>query len=368
MTAGGGHDPAGEGKPRGLRRVRRQPRDRAQKRHEQDVRVRQTRRRIAGHPEKRNAAGPGGRGPRSENARECGRLAGADRDAVEDHLAARRDGVDDEIAIADGAAAGKHNQIGASASVERRDERLGGVSYRTVGLCDAAVRGDHRAEREAIDVEDLSRRERVSRLDDLVARRQNRDARFRKDVRRRDADGGKRAHASRRQLIARCDDAVAARDVGGATADILPCGRRRQNVHLVVRRTRRLFDHDDRVGARRQRRARRDLGACAGRDGHRRWLARVDPIDHPQPRRRRARRAGDVSGHDGVAVHRRSRERRHVERRHDVRGRDASGRSVEIDALGPLDRPHRRVEPSPRFVQRNGRSEGSHFRKQNLEP
>ena len=68
---------------------------RPQKRHEQDVGVRQTRRRVAGHPEERRAG----------HERESGRLSRPDRDAVKDHLASTGNRVDDEIPLADGAAA-----------------------------------------------------------------------------------------------------------------------------------------------------------------------------------------------------------------------------------------------------------------------
>ena len=66
--------------------------------------------------------------------RERGRLARLDRDAVKDHLAARRDDVDDQIAFADRAAARKHDQVGAGARVERRRSARRRVS------CAGAVR------------------------------------------------------------------------------------------------------------------------------------------------------------------------------------------------------------------------------------
>ena len=46
----------------------------------------------------------------------------------------------------------------------------------------AAVRADDRRQREAVDVVDLAGPERLSRLDDFVAGRENRDARPREDL------------------------------------------------------------------------------------------------------------------------------------------------------------------------------------------
>ena len=61
-----------------------------------------------------------------------------------------------------------------------------------------------------------------------------------------------------------------------------------------------------------------------------------------------------------VAVHRRARKRRHVDRRRHVGRGHASGGVLERDALGARDRPHRRVEPPPRFFERDRRCEWTH--------
>jgi hypothetical protein len=52
-------------------------------------------------------------------------------------------------------------------------------------------------------------RQRIARLDHLVAGGENRDARLREHRRLGAADGGERADAARRQEIARGDDAIA---------------------------------------------------------------------------------------------------------------------------------------------------------------
>ena len=83
------------------------------------------------------------------------------------------------------------------ARVERRDQRVDGVLCRPMSLGNAAVRRDDRAEREAVHVEDLSGRQRLPRIDHLVARGKNRDARPGEHVDLRAADGGQRADAAR---------------------------------------------------------------------------------------------------------------------------------------------------------------------------
>ena len=96
---------------------------------------------------------------------------------MKDHLAARRNGVHDVIALADRAASRKHHQIGLGAGVERCEQRLDRVLRRPVRFGQATVRRDDRAERETVDVVDVAGRQRLSRLDDLVPRGQDRDAR-----------------------------------------------------------------------------------------------------------------------------------------------------------------------------------------------
>ena len=136
----------------------RQTRGRAQERHEQDVRVRQAGRRVAGHAEKRRAA--------RADAGERGRLAWLHGDAVKDHLALRGDEIDDQIALADGASAGEDDDVRAGAGVERVAERVDGVLHGRPGVGDAAIRFDDRGQREPVDVVDLA-----GRRADVPARR-----------------------------------------------------------------------------------------------------------------------------------------------------------------------------------------------------
>ena len=111
-----------------------------------------------------------------------------------------------------------------------------------------------------------------------------------------------------------------------------------EDLHGVLAGFHRFLDHDHGVGAGRQRRAGRNLGARTARDRCLRQLSRVDALDNAQARRRRAGRARRVGGDDGVAVHGRARERRHVDVRAHIRGSNPTGSVGEGDALGAIDR------------------------------
>jgi hypothetical protein len=171
---------------------------------------------------------------------------------------------------------------------------------------------DDRREREAVDVVDLTRLERLSGLDDLVARRQNRDAGPREDFDVGDAAGCQRADAARVEHDAGFDHRLTGGDVGGSPSDVLSRVDRRQHSDGAVAGLLGHFHHYDGVRAARQRRAGRDLHARAARDPLRRHLTRVCRADDAQRLRICRARAERVVGHDRVAVHGRAIERRHV--------------------------------------------------------
>ena len=96
-------------------------------------------------------------------------------------------------------------------------------------LGDAAVRDDDRAEREAVDVVDLARRQRAARARSTslpVERIATRGLREHLDVGA--ADRGERADAARVEQIAGGDHAIAGGDVGAAPADVLAGRGRRE--------------------------------------------------------------------------------------------------------------------------------------------
>ena len=88
--------------------------------------------------------------------------------------------------------------------------------------------------------------------------------------------------------------------------------------------------------------------------------ARERASDQSKPQRSVARGVRGVGCNDGVAVHRRSRERRHVDSRDDVGRGDAAQRIVDAHTLRSRDRSDRRREAFTRFVERNRRCERSH--------
>ena len=217
------------------------------------------------------------------------------------------------------------------------------------------MRRHHGGEREAIHVVDVPGRQRRAGRNHFVARGKNRHAGSREHVDVGAADGGQGADATRRQHVARPDHGVAA-----APADVLSRRRRGEYLDLVVAARRRLFDHHDRVCARRQRRAGGDFGARAVRDRDQRQLSRIDAIEQPQSRGRGPRRARRVGRHDRVTIHRGAGERRDVDAGADLVRGHASGRCFEALALGPRDRTHVRLEPPARFLERDRGGESSH--------
>ena len=143
-----------------------------EKRHEQHVRVRQARRRVAGHAEDRRHA------DRSKS----GRLARFDGDTVKRHRPAAVQRVEHQVPIADGAAAREHDDVARASGVERPDEVVNRVACGRHGGRHAAVLVHDRRERMAIDVINLSRPERRAGIRQLVAGRHDRDRRTRKDA------------------------------------------------------------------------------------------------------------------------------------------------------------------------------------------
>ena len=98
----------------------------------------------------------------------------------------------------------------ASSAIDERVDRVAGRAHRD-GT--PAVAADDRLEREAVDVVDLSGRERPARRDDLVAGREDGDRRLREHLDRRRADGGERADPARRQHLTGRNHDVADREI-----------------------------------------------------------------------------------------------------------------------------------------------------------
>ena len=164
--------------------------------------------------------------------------------------------------------------------------------------------GDDRPEREAIDVVDLSSRERVAGLDDFVAGGKNRHTRLGEHFDGVHADRCDRTQAARIQQVAAPHDEIAGRDVRTAPTDVLSWVRSRQNFHVVVVDPPRFLEHHDGVAAVGQRRTSGDFRALAAADAVNGRVARKNALGDRQRDWCLARGAGGVRCDDGVTVHR----------------------------------------------------------------
>ena len=149
------------------RDFRRQVRQTPDERREKNVRVRQARRRVTRHRKDRLAF----------HNREAGRLSGLHRYPMEQHVAFRREHIDHQVALANRAAAGKHHDIVRKTVLERAGQRFECVRRRRKRDGDSTVVRHDGRQREPVDVVNLSRLQRPARLDDFVARRENRHTR-----------------------------------------------------------------------------------------------------------------------------------------------------------------------------------------------
>ena len=175
--------------------------------------------------------------------------------------------VENQIALADRAAAREHDDVVRRA---RRRARRESSSIESAGDRqrdgDAAVPADDRLEREAVDVVDLSRRRAAGPA--RRSRCRSRGSRPSAARTRRPSSTPVAASAPMRLGFSTWparDDRLAGRDVRAAAPDVLPRIDRREHADAVVAVALGLFDHHDRVGARRHRRAGRDLDALARR-------------------------------------------------------------------------------------------------------
>ncbi len=237
------------------------------------------------------------------------------------------------------------------------------VGHRRVDDRHTAVRADDGGEGELVDVVQLARTERFAGRDDLVAARQDRDARPGEDVDLGQSHGGERADAAGGQHVARCEERLTRGDVGAAPPDVLARVDRRQDADLAGAAFLGFLDHHHRIGAFRQRGAGRDLDAGAARHALARDLTGEDAFDAGE--RLRLERAGaeGVGGDHRVAVHRGAIERRDIDGR-DRGPRDhAAVRLADGDPLGALDRDGGLDDERAGLVERDGfadRADGSH--------
>ena len=149
----------------------------------------------------------------------------------------------------------------------------------------------------------MARADRLPGRDDLVSGRQDRNARAGVHAHAGLADGGKGADLRGGQEFLRAHDDGPAGDVLPAARDALARVHGRVHLHRIAVALR-VLDHDDRVRAARQRRARRDLRASAGDDALARDRVRVERLDPPQRDGSELPRPERVARDHRIAVHR----------------------------------------------------------------
>ena len=179
--------------------------------------------------------------------------------------------------------------------------------------------------------------------DDLVAGRENRDARPRPH---RDADDPERrqpAQLGRAQPPPGRDRHLPGPHVLADGQHVLTGRRRVEHLHLRLRRAWRravevgVLDHHHRIGAGRDHRAGVRAHRLAGAHGDRRNHAGRHVVDQQQIGRRLFRRAQRVGGTDRVAVHRRAGEGRQRLARDQVLRKHAAERRLERNDFRPFD-------------------------------
>ena len=120
------------------------------------------------------------------------------------------------------------------------------------------------------------------------------------------------------------------------------------------------FDHHDRVGAVRHRRAGRDLDALAGGNGRCGHLPRIQRGNLMKAARLRSTGAACISRPHGVAVHRGARKRRHVGRRHHVARDHAARGLLDRHLLDARNRCAGSIDEGARLVEGNRFSKWPH--------
>ncbi len=203
------------------------PRDPAQQRHEQDVGVRQARRRVAGHAEHRLAA----------DAAERRRLARLDGDAVEDHLAALPQARRGPDRARRRSCRPRRRATSASAAASTAAASASSVSAAVrSGIGNAAVLANDRRQREAVDVVDLARAERLARA--RRSRCRSRGSRLAGCAKTSTSATPIAASAPTRLGFSSspvAEDRLAGGDVGGAAPDVLPRIDRRHDADAFAR-------------------------------------------------------------------------------------------------------------------------------------
>ena len=227
---------------------------------------------------------------------------------------------------------------------------------------DAAVLGNDGAEGVLVHVVDLSAPKWPSRLDDLVAGREDGHTRLGEYLDGCHPEGRQRADAARPEEIPGSKHDLAAHDIGAPRSNVLTGAHGAEDADRVVLVSFGFLHHDDRVGPLGHGRARGDLDALACVDPNLGDLPGEEAIDLVKPLRQEPGRLERVVRPDGVAVHGRARERGHVAIRHDLSRHHPAVRLTDGHTLNPSQRHSRAEDYLARALERNRFPDGSHFR------
>ncbi len=181
-----------------------------------------------------------------------GRLAGADAQPMDEDagLAEAGDHLDAEIAIADRAAGGKHDDVVLGVGLGRgRLKRVAVVGDDAVGDGRAAGAGHQRSQRIRVDVAHLSGRDRLIGRHDFISGGEDADARRDRDRDLGDAQRHQSADVLGAEKMARLQDGVAGADILAYLNDVLAHGDGAQRLDAGVVDALGVFHHDDAVGA-----------------------------------------------------------------------------------------------------------------------
>ncbi len=252
-----------------------------------------------------------------------------------------------QIARAFRCAAGQHEHVGLGQRAAHGGLEPGfvvGNGPEEHGL--AAVLVDRGGDDRTVGIVDRSGRKNPAGLNQFVAGRDHGNPRLARDSHLGNAAGGEHADLARADDGPGAQQGLAARNVGARIRHELP--RRDGAPHVDPIRARRLgvLDHDDGVGAARQRTAGRDRRCGASRHLQARRGAAVNDFAVQREMHGRAFAGrGQVGRAHGKAVNIRAVERRHVDRRRDVLGERCAQRIRKLARFtGDRARKQRRFE------------------------
>src|SRR5213595_1477106 len=207
-------------------RCRREMRHPSEHRPQEHVAVRQAGGWISGHDEDRLPV----------DVAQGGRLAGFDRNPVEQDFAEGPDDVDDEVPFPRGRPAREDDEVVVESPTERRPNGGRSIGHPSEEDWLAAILARHGRHRVRVDVIDLSRLDPLTWRDELVARGQDRNRWPHECLELRPSDRREDSDLRGRHLLSRAHDDGSAADVRSAPHDILTHAHGSENLHgLAVR-------------------------------------------------------------------------------------------------------------------------------------